>query len=63
MKLLAAALLMFSVGSNARVAPPAPSFPGAMCFDTRGCNDKCEVCVKATPYAPSGTCMKISGCY
>jgi hypothetical protein len=62
MKLLAAAIVMFSVSSNARVAPP-PSFPGAMCFNTAGCNDRCEVCVKATPYAPSGTCMKISGCF
>lgn len=41
---------------------PAQAFPGMMCFDSNGCS-RCEVCVKAREFDPSGKCMKVAGCY
>ena len=63
-KLAAVATLAFVVGFfSTKAERRAEAFPGAMCFDTAGCGSKCEVCVKESPTAPSGKCMKIAGCY
>lgn len=40
----------------------AEAYPGMLCYDSSGCS-RCEVCVKPSPYAASGHCMVIAGCY
>jgi hypothetical protein len=52
----------FCVGYLTAPSAPAQAFPGAMCFNSGGCGH-CEVCVKSDQFEPTGTCMKIAGCY
>ncbi len=56
--LFAAATLAAICATSSRVE----AYPGAMCFSGDGCG-RCEVCVKAQPTDPTGTCLKIAGCY
>jgi hypothetical protein len=56
-----AALATLTVASMA-TSTPALAYPGAMCFSSDTCA-RCEVCVKASQFAPTGTCMAIAGCY
>jgi len=52
----------FCIGYLTAPSAPAQAFPGAMCFNSSGCGH-CEVCVKPTWSAPTGTCMAVAGCY
>lgn len=52
-----------SVAAGAILGRPARAYPDAMCFKTADCNNKCEVCVKAGQFDPSGKCKTIAGCY
>jgi len=54
-----AALLAIGLVAGLR---SASAYPGGYCLNSSGCG-RCEVCVKQQPTDPSGTCMKIAGCY
>jgi len=56
------ACMVIACGAVGASEHRAEAFPGMLCFDQSGCG-RCEVCVKAQPYAPSGTCMAVAGCY
>lgn len=58
---VAALAALLAIGLVAGVRS-ASAYPGQYCLNSSSCQ-RCEMCIKDNPNAPSGTCMKIAGCY